>query len=94
MMAYFKYCKIKEFSNLVCVSCHRIFHPSCLEMKNHKSIEGYKVYCSNKCDELDKNDKPLKDLEKKKTKQRFMKNWNWNKKKKLWKNCSQNPFKK
>lgn len=64
-MSNFKCCKNKEFSSLVCVSCHGIFHPSCLERKNYKPIQGYKVYCSNKCEELNRDDKLHKQLEKK-----------------------------
>lgn len=64
-MSNYKCCKNKEFSNLVCVSCHGIFHPSCLERKNYKPIHGYKVYCSKKCEDSDKDDKLHKDLEKK-----------------------------
>lgn len=64
-MGYLNYCKIKEFSNLVCVSCRGIFHRSCLEGKKYNFYTGYKVYCSNNWEESDKSEKLLNVLEKK-----------------------------
>lgn len=69
-MAFFKCCKNKEFSNYICVHCQGVFHPSCLERKSYKVLNGYKVYCSSKCEELNKNinetsDRLLRELEKK-----------------------------
>lgn len=49
-MSYFKCCKSKEFVNLVCINCLNVFHPSCLERKTYKPVQGYKVYCSAKCE--------------------------------------------
>lgn len=51
-MPFFKCCKNKEFSNLFCIVCHNVFHPSCLERKGYKLLQDYKVYCSTKCQEL------------------------------------------
>ena len=46
----FKCCK-KEFSNLVCVYCLHVFHPSCGERrKGFKELEAHKVYCTEDCE--------------------------------------------
>lgn len=46
----------KVFSNLVCLGCHGVFHPSYLERKSYKYIQGYKVYCSTKCEDVCKHE--------------------------------------
>lgn len=46
----FKCCK-KDFNNYICVNCYGIFHTSCLNrIKNMTEIDGYRVYCSVKCE--------------------------------------------
>lgn len=62
----FRCCKSKEFNNYVCVICHNVFHPSCIDrVKDYKLVKGYKIYCSAKCSQTEKNEEKLiKELEK------------------------------
>lgn len=54
----FKCCK-KDFNNYVCISCYGIIHGGCLnKMKKVTELDGYKVYCSVKCEKVD-NEKQL-----------------------------------
>ncbi|KAG5858383.1 hypothetical protein JTB14_019423 [Gonioctena quinquepunctata] len=57
----FKCCK-KEFVNLFCTICYGIFHPSCLDRKcKYKELGGYKIFCSQNCEQKDIDKKKAAD---------------------------------
>lgn len=54
MEGHYKCCRKKEFTGLICVVCLGVYHPSCLERKKQfRSLEGYKIYCSEMCERGD-----------------------------------------
>ncbi|CAG9824527.1 unnamed protein product [Phaedon cochleariae] len=59
----FKCCKNKEFSNLCCIKCLDVYHPSCIDRKKYsKQLGGHKIYCSESCEKLDAEEKRHKDI--------------------------------
>lgn len=60
MGTHFKCCVSKEFTNLCCVVCYGIFHPSCLERRRaFTRLDDHKIYCSKECkseDDLKRSD--------------------------------------
>ncbi|KAG5887072.1 hypothetical protein JTB14_018244 [Gonioctena quinquepunctata] len=57
----FKCCK-KDFGNFFCIICYDIFHPSCLDRKcKYKEMGGYKMCCSQKCEQKDTDRKKVTD---------------------------------
>lgn len=51
----FRCCK-KEFNNFVCISCTNVLHPSCAaRTKIYKPLKGHRIYCSQECEDSDRN---------------------------------------
>lgn len=51
MSEFFKCCKTKTNSNLICVTCKNIFHPSCMKRsRGYRVVDQNLIWCSAECE--------------------------------------------